>query len=167
MLWEFKNNKNATKTTKKISSVCSQDFITDRLVWNWFLKFHFGDTSLRDEPRPGPSSNYDEDALRELEGCNPWKSTWELTVDFNNSQSIIWEFGFFILLMRWIRKITRQRNDLFLKNIIIGSKKCQCSTQKAMDGQGWISTAYPKGGASWKISCVYGRITPILFILSF
>ena len=47
-----------------------------------------------------------------------------------------------------------QRNDLFLKIIITVYEKIsllwQCSVQKAADWQGWISTTYPKGGASFK-----------------
>ena len=89
MLWEFKNNKNATETAKKICSVYGQGVITDRQVRNWFSKFRSGDTSLRDEPRPGRSSDLDQDALRELVECNPRKSTRELALDLNTSQSTI------------------------------------------------------------------------------
>ena len=39
MLWKFKNNKNATEVTKKISSAHGQSVITDRQVQNWFSKF--------------------------------------------------------------------------------------------------------------------------------
>ena len=34
MLWEFKNNKNATETAKKISCVYTQGAITERSSWN-------------------------------------------------------------------------------------------------------------------------------------
>ena len=39
MLREFKNNKNATKTAKKIFCVYSQGVFTDRQNPNWFSKF--------------------------------------------------------------------------------------------------------------------------------
>ena len=53
MLGEFKNNKNATESAKKICSVYGQGVITECQVWNYFSKFPSGDTSLKDEPRPG------------------------------------------------------------------------------------------------------------------
>ena len=74
-MWEFMNNKNATETAKKINSVYDQDVITDHQVCNWFSKFHSGNKLLRDEPRPGCSSDIDQDALRELLECNQYKST--------------------------------------------------------------------------------------------
>ena len=36
MLWGLKNNKNATETCQKISSVENQSVITDRQIRNWF-----------------------------------------------------------------------------------------------------------------------------------
>ena len=89
MLWEFKNKKNATETAKKICNVYGQDIITDRQVRNWFAKFRSGDMSLKDERRPGRSSDLDEDALRELLESNPRKSTRELALVLNASQSTI------------------------------------------------------------------------------
>ena len=70
MLWKLKNNKNATETVKKISSVYKQDVITDHQVWNWFPKFCSGDMSLKDEHRPGCSPDLNQDALRKLVECN-------------------------------------------------------------------------------------------------
>ena len=49
MLWEFKNNKDATETAQKNSSVHGQGIITDRYARNWFSMFCSGDTLLRDE----------------------------------------------------------------------------------------------------------------------
>ena len=89
MLWEFKNNKNATETTKKLCSIYVQDVITDRQVWNWFSKFRSGDISLRDKPRPGHSSDFHLDILRELVKSNLCKSTRKLALDQNTSQSTI------------------------------------------------------------------------------
>ena len=77
--------KNATETAQKISSVYSQGAMTDCPVWNWFYEFHFGNTSLRDEPRPGPSLDFDQDAFRELVDCNIHESTLELALDFNTT----------------------------------------------------------------------------------
>ena len=48
---------------------------TNCQVRNWFLKFHSGDTLLRDEPRPRCSSEFDQDALKDLVECKPFKST--------------------------------------------------------------------------------------------
>ena len=57
--------------------------------YNWFSKFHSHDMSLWDEPRPGKLSDLDQDVLRGLVEYNPWKSTPELALDLNTSQSII------------------------------------------------------------------------------
>ena len=63
MLREFKNNKNASESAKKLHSVCGHGIITDRQFQNWFSKFRSGDRSLRDKSKPGRSSNLDQDAL--------------------------------------------------------------------------------------------------------
>ena len=69
MLWEFKNNKNATETAKKICSIYGQCVITDCQEQNWFSKFHSGNMLLRNEPRLGYSSDSDQDASRQLMEC--------------------------------------------------------------------------------------------------
>ena len=66
ILWAFKNKKNTTETVSQISRVYGQGVITDCRVQNWFSKFCSGETSFRDEPRPGRSSDLDQDALNEL-----------------------------------------------------------------------------------------------------
>ena len=55
---EFKDNKITTETVKNICSVYGQGIITEHQVWNWFSKFHCGN--------PGHSSDFNQDALREL-----------------------------------------------------------------------------------------------------
>ena len=77
VMWNFKNYKNTAETAKKIC-VYGKSVITDRQVWNWFLKFCSWSTSLCGEPD-------DQDASRELVECNPFKSTWELILDLNTS----------------------------------------------------------------------------------
>ena len=89
MSWEFKNNKNAIESAKKICSVYGQSAITDHQVWNWFSKIHSGDMSLSGESRPGCSSDLNQYALREFLKCNPHKSTQELALDLNIFQSTI------------------------------------------------------------------------------
>ena len=89
MFWEFYNNKNVIETAKKIGSIHGQGVITDNQVWNWFSKFHSSNTSFRDEPRPGWSSEFDEYALRELTECNLHKkylriSTWPQHIPIHN-----------------------------------------------------------------------------------
>ena len=133
-----------TETAWKITSVYSQSIITDCQVQNWFSKFHFGDISLKEEPRLGHSSDLDQNALRELVECNPHKRTWELALDLNTSQSTIChhlkKIGKVSKLGVWIPHslseknkedyiliatslLSRLKNDLFLKNIITGEKK--------------------------------------------
>ena len=66
MLRELMNNKKKTptETAKKIYSVYCKGVITEHQVWNCFLKFCSGYTSLRDEHWAGRSKNLDEDDLR-------------------------------------------------------------------------------------------------------
>ena len=82
MVLEFKNNKNATETAKKICSLYNQSFIMDCQVWNWFSKFCSGDASLIEEPRPGCSSDLNQENWWK---CSLHKSTWELA--HSNPQS--------------------------------------------------------------------------------
>ena len=56
---------------------------------NWFVKFPSGDTSLKDEPTPGRSSEFDAEALKSLVECNARQSTRELADKLNTSQSTI------------------------------------------------------------------------------
>ena len=100
--------------------------------------------SSREEPRPWSSSYLDQDALREMVECNPHKSTWELALDLNISQSTIYcrlkKIGKVSKLSVWIPHILReknkkdcisivtnllfrQKNDLFLNNIITADEK--------------------------------------------
>ena len=62
------------KQQKKISNVYGKGVITDYQVQKHFSKFCSGDISLRDEPRPRPSSYLNQDALRGLLGSSPCKS---------------------------------------------------------------------------------------------
>ena len=89
MLWDLKQGKNATETAEKICSVYGEGTITDRAVQNWFVKFRFGDTSLKDEPRPGRSSEFDAEAFNSLVDCNARQSTLELADKLNMSRSTI------------------------------------------------------------------------------
>ena len=86
------------------------------LVFN--VLFWWYDTLVRDEPRPGHLSNLDQDVYSDLKECNPCKSSQELAHNLKTFQSIICSyskmigkneqtghFGFFILLLRRIRKI--------------------------------------------------------------
>ena len=144
MLWEFKNNKTTPKTAKKISSVYNQGVIVNHQVQNWLSKFCSGNTSLREKPRTGHSSDLDQESLRELVKYNPCKSTWELALDLNTCQSTICNH---LKNMRKVSKLgiwvphtlskknkedcisivtslfSRQRHDLFLKNIITDDEK--------------------------------------------
>ena len=68
------NKKSAIETAKKINIIYNQGVITDHKVQDWFLKFHSGNTSLRDKLRPGCLSNFNQDDLIELAKCNLCKS---------------------------------------------------------------------------------------------
>lgn len=99
---------------------------------------------MNDEPRPGRSSDFDDDALKALMECNPRQSTRELAVKLNTSQSIICRH---LEKMRKVCKLgvcvthvlseknktdrlsiatsllSRQRNDPFLDEVITGDEK--------------------------------------------
>ena len=70
--------------------------ITDQAARNWFVKCFSGDTSLKDEPRPGRSSDFDAEALKSLVECNAHQSTLELAKKLNASQ-----FAISIASKRW------------------------------------------------------------------
>ena len=155
MLLEFKNYKNTTETAEKICNIYDQDAITECQVWNCFWKFNSDDISLRDEPRPGCSSDLDQNALRKLGEC---RGTQELAHDFNTSQSTICyhlkKIGKVSKLGVWVPHtlsqenkkdhlsvvtslLSRQENDMFIKNITTGDEKCllwHCSMQCSKSG---------------------------------
>ena len=68
MSCEFKNNKNAKETTKRMSCVYSLGVITDCQVWIWLSKFNSGDMSLSDDPRPRHWSDLDKDTFKRIGG---------------------------------------------------------------------------------------------------
>ena len=104
---------------------------------NFFLVIHH-------EPKPGCSLDFDHDPLRELVECNWHKSTQELALDLNTSQTPIChhvkKIGKVSKLSIWVPHIfyennmedhifiiayllLKQRNDLFLNYIITGDEK--------------------------------------------
>ena len=53
------------------------------------MKFRSGNTSLKDELRPGCSSDFDAEALKSLVQCNACQSTQLLAEKLNTSKSTI------------------------------------------------------------------------------
>ena len=108
------------ETAEKICSVYGEGTITDQAVWNWFVKVRSEDMSLKDEPRPGRSLDFDAEALKSLVECNARQSTRELADKLNTSQSAIchhlkkmgksasWVFVFHTLLVKRTRQIIDQ-----------------------------------------------------------
>ena len=89
MLWEFKQGNSATVTAEKICSVYGEGLITDRAVRNWFVKFRSEDTTLKDEPRAGCPSDFDDDLLKALLEQNPHQLTRNIAERLNTSQSTV------------------------------------------------------------------------------
>ncbi|KAL0274338.1 UNVERIFIED_CONTAM: hypothetical protein PYX00_006789 [Menopon gallinae] len=89
MLWEFKQGNSATATAQKLCSVYGEGAITDRAVRNWFVKFRSGDTTLKDEPRAGRPSDFDDNIVKSVLEENPRQSTRELAERLNTSQSTV------------------------------------------------------------------------------
>ena len=142
----------------------------------------FKDSSLRDEPRPGNSSDLDQDSLRELLQCNQRKSTPELALDLNTSQSTICchlkkemkseQAGYlgssYSLLKDLIAYLLLQvffqgrEMNHFSRISLQMSLSWQCSTQKCS----WVTrlnlyTANSKCGTSWKETytmCMMGSL---------
>ena len=63
--------------------------------------FRSGDTSLRDEPKLGCSSDLGQGAQKEFVECNRCKGTRELVLDLNTSQSAI---SWYLKKMRKVNK---------------------------------------------------------------
>ena len=76
--------------------------------------FHSDDVLLRDKPRPGRSSDLDQDDFGELVECNPSKSTRELALDLNTSQSLICchlkKRGYISSLVVWLLHSLNHKN---------------------------------------------------------
>ena len=89
MLWKFNQGNSAKATAEKICSVYGEGLISDRAVRNWFAKFRSGDTSLKDEPRVGRSSNLDDNLLKTTLEQNPRRSTRDIAGRLNTSQSTV------------------------------------------------------------------------------
>ncbi|XP_043260411.1 histone-lysine N-methyltransferase SETMAR-like [Colletes gigas] len=89
MLWEFQQGNSAKTTAEKICSVYGEGLITDRAVGNWFIKFRSEDTTLKDEPRAGRPSDFDDNLLKAILEQNPRKSTRGIAERLNTSQSTV------------------------------------------------------------------------------
>ncbi|XP_015181327.1 PREDICTED: histone-lysine N-methyltransferase SETMAR-like [Polistes dominula] len=89
MLWEFKQGNSAKVTAEKICRVYGEGLITDRAVRNWFVKFRSGDMTLKDEPRAGRPSDFDDNLLKAVLEQNPRQSTRCIAERLNTSQSTV------------------------------------------------------------------------------
>ena len=89
MLWEFKQGNSAKATAEKICSVYGEGLITNRAVRNWFIKFRSGDTTLKDEPRAGRPSDFDDNLLKAILEQNPCQSTRDIAERLNTSRSTV------------------------------------------------------------------------------
>ena len=120
--------------------------------FQYFLLFYI---SLRDEPRLGHSSDCDQDALRELVEWNLRKSTWELALDLNTSQSTICRHKLGV----WVPHTLREKN-----------KEDHISITSFLSRQrnDWIDKDESlRNFMEEKLCCVYGGITKVSFPLSF
>ena len=70
--------------------------------------------SLKNEPRPGRSSDFDDDVLKSLVKCSPCQSTRELADKLNTSQSTIChhleKMGKVSKLGIWVSHALREKN---------------------------------------------------------
>ena len=163
MLWEFKQGNSATATAQKLCSVYGEGVISDRAVRNWFVKFRSGDMTLKDEPRMGRPSDFDDDVLNSLLEENPRQSTRELAQKLNTSQSTVCrhleKLGKVSKLGVWVpyklsernkadrmsiatSLLSRENNDPFLKKIITGDEKWITYENIVRKGQ-WLDKDQP------------------------
>ena len=56
-LYEFKLNRSAAETARKINQAFGNDSANERTVRRWFAKFRSGDFNLEDEPQVVQYSN--------------------------------------------------------------------------------------------------------------
>ena len=84
IIWKFKNNIKPIETVKNVVvfmakvSLLTEKFVNDS-------KFPSSDKSLRNELRPGWSSDIDQNALRKLVECKQCKSIWESVINLITS----------------------------------------------------------------------------------
>ena len=149
--------------------------------------------SLKDEPRPGRSSDFDAEAVKSLVECNARHSTRELADKLNTSQSAICrhleKMGKVSKLGVWVPQalsenhktdrlsiatsfLSQQRNDPFLNEFITGDEKWITWDYVARKRQ-WVDkdkSPQPDPNLSFmaeKYCCVCGGIVAVLFILSY
>ncbi|XP_043485383.1 histone-lysine N-methyltransferase SETMAR-like [Polistes fuscatus] len=89
MLWEFKQGNSAKTTDEKICRVYGEGLITDRAVRNWFVKFRSGDMTLKDKPKSGRPSNFNDNLLKAVLEQNPRQLTRYIVERLNTSQSTV------------------------------------------------------------------------------
>ncbi|CAL1289207.1 unnamed protein product [Larinioides sclopetarius] len=89
MLWEFKQGNSAKATAEKIFRMSGEGLITGGAVRNWFVKFHSGDMTLKDELRAGHPSDFVDNLLKAVLEQNPRQSTRCIEERLNTSQSTV------------------------------------------------------------------------------
>ena len=66
LLFYFRKGKNAAQGAKELRDMYGEEALKDRQCWNWFIKFRFGDFSLKDEQRSGRPNEVDDDQIKAI-----------------------------------------------------------------------------------------------------
>lgn len=144
MLFYFRKNTNAVRTTKKICKVYGRAAVSERTVQKWFSRFRSGNINLKDEERSGRPSEIDDDKISILIENNPRHTTREIADILNISQvsvvshlhklgmmstSNVWiphSLSEDILMDRVLACVSlskRNENETFLRRLVIGDQK--------------------------------------------
>ncbi|GFV24877.1 histone-lysine N-methyltransferase SETMAR [Trichonephila clavipes] len=75
MLYKFQKGNNPMEAKKKkkkpLCGVFGEEAVTAQICQRWFVKFHLGDFSLKDEPRSARSSDVNDEMLLSVIKTNP------------------------------------------------------------------------------------------------
>ena len=144
MLYEFRQEKNASQATKAICSVFGDDALNERTCRYWFARFKTGDYDLNDKERSGRPVEADDELLEELLEEDPRQSSRELAMALSVSHTTVLsrlhELGKVQKVGKWVpHKLSevnisqrlsicvslasRQKKKSFLWKIVTGDEK--------------------------------------------
>uniref|UniRef100_A0A0N5BEU6 HTH_48 domain-containing protein n=1 Tax=Strongyloides papillosus TaxID=174720 RepID=A0A0N5BEU6_STREA len=89
MLYEFKRDTNAAKTTQEFNETFGEDLISHATVKRWFKKFREGSEDLENEKRGRAETVLDNDELRKAVEVNPRETVRKLAEELNVSKTTI------------------------------------------------------------------------------
>lgn len=170
MLYEFHRGSTATEAMINITAIHGQ-VLSVRRCQIWFERFRSGDHNLKDKPKTGRPSTFENRVLRELVNENPKQTTRAMgailkahhstVVRHLHKMNMVNKIGKWVphqltdtnLMQRSVACLElsiKQRNDPFLERIVTGDEKWVLYVNVRREGQ-WLSVgqtpeATPKAG---------------------